>query len=130
LRCSSWETVSDYLQSYLADGVKLLSPSPDTPHAHDPRTTVRRIWELTLDALAAHQLPQARPLLRLLSCYAAAVPIPASLTDPHRLACLPLSVNGDQRGQMADWRTLQNWPGNLWQDDFGWLIASPTSPPQ
>ena len=36
-------------------------------------------WELSLDTLANRRLPQARPLLRLLSCYAAAIPIPVSL---------------------------------------------------
>lgn len=39
-------------------------------------------WELSLDALAARGLPQARALLRLLSCYAPARPIPLQLIDP------------------------------------------------
>jgi len=43
------------------------------------RVMVMFTWELSLDALANRRLPQARPLLRLLSCYAAAIPIPVSL---------------------------------------------------
>jgi hypothetical protein len=37
----------------------------------DSRGAVMRTWELSLESLAAHGLPQARPLLRLLSCYTA-----------------------------------------------------------
>ena len=43
------------------------------------RVMVMFTWELSLDALANRRLPQARPLLRLLSCDAAAIPIPVSL---------------------------------------------------
>ncbi len=49
--------------------------------AADDRAVVTRTWELSLDALAARGRPQARPLLRVLSCLAPAVTIPASLLD-------------------------------------------------
>ena len=85
---SSWASATDYLSSYQAAGVSLLAPAPDSPFADDPRATVMRTWELTLDALAAGQLPLARPLLRLVSCFAAAVPIPAELLSLDLLADL------------------------------------------
>jgi tetratricopeptide (TPR) repeat protein len=47
----------------------------------DDRAIVTRTWELSLDALAAKGRPQARPLLRVLSCLAPAVLIPAILLD-------------------------------------------------
>ncbi len=49
------------------------------------RMLVMRTWELSLDALARHGLPQARPLLRLLSCFAPAVPIPLALVQGGQL---------------------------------------------
>lgn len=56
----------------------------------DARLIVTRTWEASLDALAAHRVPQARLLLRLLSCYAPAVPIPADLlVDPALGELLP-----------------------------------------
>ena len=36
-------------------------------------------WELSLDDLAAQGFPQARPLLRVLSCFAWATPIPRGM---------------------------------------------------
>ena len=41
-------------------------------------------WELSLDALEAQGTGQARPLLRVLSCFASAVPVPALLLDRER----------------------------------------------
>ena len=49
--------------------------------AADDRAIVTRTWELSLDALAARGRPQARPLLRILSCLAPAVLIPARMLD-------------------------------------------------
>lgn len=66
-----------------ADAHRLLSGEP---HASgDPRSTVMRTWEVSLDALADRGVPQARVLLRLLSCYAVSTPIPLDLLDPLRL---------------------------------------------
>ena len=52
------------------------------------RATIQRTWGLSLDALAADGRPQARPLLFLLSCYAAATPIPAAMLQPEPLGRL------------------------------------------
>lgn len=64
-------------------GLRLLdgSGSPD-------RSVVTRTWEISLDNLSRDGVPQARSLLRLLSCYAADASIPMSLLDGRRLASL------------------------------------------
>lgn len=76
--------------------IRLIDQFADDPQAMDPeaiaRMLVMRTWELSLDALARHGLPQARPLLRLLSCFAPSVPIPLTLLqggrlDPFLAAC-------------------------------------------
>jgi tetratricopeptide (TPR) repeat protein len=57
--------------------------------ADDHRATVGRAWELSLDLLAERGLPQARPLLRVLSQLADA-PVPyRSLVFPSVLATAP-----------------------------------------
>ncbi len=58
----------------------------------DARATIQRTWDLSLDALTADGRPQARPLLLVLSCYAPATPIPASLLVPRPLAALLTQV--------------------------------------
>jgi tetratricopeptide (TPR) repeat protein len=52
----------------------------------DDRARVTGTWEVSLTALDGRGCPQARPLLRLLSCYAAATPIPPVLLDLDALA--------------------------------------------
>ena len=52
------------------------------------RSVVMRTWEISLDALDQRGVPQARSLLRLLSCYAPATPIPLDLLTPTGLAGL------------------------------------------
>jgi tetratricopeptide (TPR) repeat protein len=47
----------------------------------EDRVRVTGTWELSLTALAAQGYPQARSLLRVLSCFAPATPIPAELLD-------------------------------------------------
>jgi Tetratricopeptide repeat len=49
--------------------------------AADDRAVVTSTWELSLDGLAAGGRPQARPLLRVLSCLAPAVLIPPAMLD-------------------------------------------------
>jgi tetratricopeptide (TPR) repeat protein len=49
--------------------------------AADDRAIVTSTWELSMDALAARGRPQARPLLRVLSCLAPAVLIPSGMLD-------------------------------------------------
>ena len=45
----------------------------------DDRSTVMATWELSLDALARKGIEDARPLLQILSCFAAASPVPYRL---------------------------------------------------
>jgi tetratricopeptide (TPR) repeat protein len=59
----------------------------ELPREH--RAVVMRAWELSLDALAAHGLPEARLLLLVLSCYAPALPIPMELLRRAALSPLP-----------------------------------------
>jgi tetratricopeptide (TPR) repeat protein len=79
---------ADYLKALDGEvgGVGLLSPDPGSPRAGDPRATVMRTWELSLDDLANQGLPHARALLRLLSCFAPGAPIPIDVLDPASLA--------------------------------------------
>ena len=49
--------------------------------AANDRAIVTSTWELSLDALEQKGRSQARPLLRVLSCLAPAVPIPPALLD-------------------------------------------------
>jgi hypothetical protein len=83
---SSWASLAAYLHAFNATGVMLLTPPPDAPQSEDPRALVMRTWELSLDALDTHNLSLARPLLRLLSCYAPAVRIPDSLVNTSIIA--------------------------------------------
>lgn len=48
-------------------------------HGMDDRSTVMATWELSLDALSRKGFEDARPLLRILSCFAAASPVPYRL---------------------------------------------------
>ena len=55
-------------------------------------------WELSLDALQAQGIGQARPLLRVLSCFASAVPVPPLLLDRDVLAEMCGSMAGAEDG--------------------------------
>lgn len=73
-----WRTFADY--HHALDGVELPAALADLDDpAADARATIQRTWDLSLDALAADGHAEARPLLLLLSCYAPATPIPASM---------------------------------------------------
>ncbi len=62
---------------------RLLTSRPRIGVLTDSRSVVMQTWELSLDDLAARGFPQARPLLRVLSCFAWATPIPRRmLTSP------------------------------------------------
>ena len=52
----------------------------------EDRAKVIATWELSLDALQAQGIGQARLLLRVLSCFASAVPVPPLLLDRDVLA--------------------------------------------
>jgi tetratricopeptide (TPR) repeat protein len=54
----------------------------------DWRRTVMVTWEISLDDLARRGSPEARLVLRVLSCFAPGVPIPSDLLDADHLAGL------------------------------------------
>jgi hypothetical protein len=80
----------DYLQGIDGDGTQspLLTSTPGWEVPINDRMVVIRTWELSLDALDRSGIDQARPLLRLLSCYAPTTSIPMTLLAPERLARL------------------------------------------
>jgi tetratricopeptide (TPR) repeat protein len=62
---------------------RMLSATVGFGMPDEPRYVVMRTWELSLDDLARLGVPQARPLLRVLSCFAAPIPVPRwILTSP------------------------------------------------
>jgi energy-coupling factor transporter ATP-binding protein EcfA2 len=68
--------------------------------AEAERAMVMFTWELSLDALARRRMPQARPLLRLLSCFALGHPIPLSLIKADLLhPLLHSSIEPDARSE-------------------------------
>ncbi|QKW10934.1 tetratricopeptide repeat protein [Streptomyces sp. NA04227] len=70
-------------------GVRLLDRGAETLAPQEPRQLVGRTWQLTLDAFAAHGLPEAASLLRLLSRFAPE-PLPLPLLNSERIsAALP-----------------------------------------
>ncbi len=93
-----WRTFEAYRQALDREPHSALSAGVDAEA--DDRTTVTRTWELSLDDLARHGLTQTRALLRLLSCYAPALPIPPELLDPQFLSTLLLVPDGNG-GQSA-----------------------------
>jgi len=73
-----WSTFAEYHRAL--DGVELPTALTDIEEqGADIHAMVQRTWDLSLDALAAEGMPQARPLLLVLSCFAPAIPIPAWL---------------------------------------------------
>jgi hypothetical protein len=102
-----WHSFAAYLEALDSDGLPGVLADLDDLGAQ-ARVAVTRTWELSLDALAADGLPQARPLLFLLSCYAAATPIPAVLLDPDLLTAIlipgePGGGSGSAEGYTRDW---------------------------
>lgn len=91
-----WSTFADYERALDKEDAAphLLVPDPDHALAGEPRATVMRTWELSLDDLARHGLPHARSVLRLLSCFAPAVPIPLDLLEPRRMQALLACASG------------------------------------
>lgn len=102
-----WTSAADYQRALDASDpagvLSALSTSED-----DPRIVVTRTWEISLDGLAAHGLPQARPLLRLLCCFAVATPIPVALLVPELLGrvLLPSPAAADASGAADGHRLL------------------------
>lgn len=93
---SRWTTFASYERALDLDevGAEVLCLDPDVARAGDPRAAVLRTWELSLDELARRGLPQARAVLRLLSCFAPGVPIPLGLLEPEALAELVAAASG------------------------------------
>jgi tetratricopeptide (TPR) repeat protein len=85
-----WQTFDAYRQALDEGpiGDRLPGPDPGTDQVPDERATVMHTWEVSLDNLARHGLPEARPMLRLLSCFAPAVSIPLDILDPEHVAGL------------------------------------------
>jgi NB-ARC domain len=83
-----WHSFAAYLEALDSEGLPDVLADLDDLGAQ-ARVTVTRTWELSLDALAA----DGRPLLFLLSCYAAATPIPAMLLKPDLLTAIFIPVD-------------------------------------
>ncbi len=79
---SRWNSFGDYEEALRTAGIGgVVESGADIGVKHDPRQAVLSTFELSLDSLAKAGNPQARPLLRLLSCYAPGVPVPVGLLD-------------------------------------------------
>jgi tetratricopeptide (TPR) repeat protein len=81
---------------------RLLTSRPDLDAPADERQILMRTWELSLDALSRNGIPQARPLLRVLSCYAPARPIPLWLLTPTGLSRLLTGAKAAGRPPAAE----------------------------
>ncbi|WUD70257.1 tetratricopeptide repeat protein [Streptomyces sp. NBC_00510] len=92
-----WKTFTAYSDA-LNDG-EPHSALAFAGRAAEARGMIMRTWELSLDHLADHGLAQARPVLRMLSCFAAVTPIPVALLDPQLMAPLFAGVR-DVEGQL------------------------------
>jgi tetratricopeptide (TPR) repeat protein len=95
-RWSSFATYAELLDRE-PTRAHLLGPDPDVQHELGPRSTMMQTWELSLDDLAAHGLPHARAVLRLLSCLAPTAPIPLAVLDPIVVAPLLRGALEDER---------------------------------
>ncbi|MET9088405.1 tetratricopeptide repeat protein [Streptomyces sp. NPDC004237] len=82
---------------------ELTQVDPEGHEAHD-RAAINRTWEISLDLLEQRGMPEARRLLRLLSCFALA-PVPYRvLLDPQVLGSSPLFSGIDSASL---WRLLR-----------------------
>ncbi|MET0419154.1 MAG: hypothetical protein ABW022_24330 [Actinoplanes sp.] len=73
--------------------LRAIELSRDDPAAID-RMVLMKTWELSLDALAARGIPQARPTLRLLNCFAPGDTVPLALLKGRLDAFLANCVEG------------------------------------
>ncbi|WP_328582650.1 tetratricopeptide repeat protein [Streptomyces sp. NBC_00370] len=55
--------------------------SPHSSTIEDARSLVMQTWEVSLDALEQQGIPQVRPIMRILSCWASR-PVPVALLSP------------------------------------------------
>jgi hypothetical protein len=91
-RYSIQKTFSSYLEHLNALGLKILTGMPEAGARPQARKAIMTTWEISLDYLSV-SLPASRFLLRVLSCFASAIPIPMNLLN-HRIIAsrLPESV--------------------------------------
>ncbi|MFC4047966.1 NB-ARC domain-containing protein, partial [Dactylosporangium siamense] len=76
-------------------------PLGSLPAAREPRQVMTATWEISLNLLTGQGMPLARPILRLLACYADA-PLPYfALLDPAILSTSALFCGCDQQ-QLAE----------------------------
>ncbi|MEV1022279.1 AAA family ATPase [Streptomyces sp. NPDC050264] len=73
------EALGEAGAAFLDEGEEWRPEEPDLERTH--RRLIGRTWEISLDLLDEQQLPEARSLMRLLSCCAAG-PLPVQLLDP------------------------------------------------
>jgi hypothetical protein len=66
----------------------MLTPKPELKTAASDREIPIRTFEMSLSDLGRKGVPQGRPLLRLLSCYASPTPIPRDLLRPEGLRAM------------------------------------------
>ncbi len=76
----------------------MLTRKPELKAAAADREIPIRTFEISLDDLSRKGVPQARPLLRLLSCYASPTPIPRGLLRPEGLRGM-LAADGRANAQ-------------------------------
>jgi tetratricopeptide (TPR) repeat protein len=81
---------------------RMLSMTVDFGMSDEPRYVVMRTWELSLDDLARLGVPQARPLLRVLSCFAPAIPIPRGILTGRALDDLLAAGTAEPRMTAED----------------------------
>jgi hypothetical protein len=102
-------TYRQYLVAVEGGQLEAVFPAPSAGDltAEQARTVIGRTWALTLDLLAARDMPEARTVLRLLACLADA-PIPHELLDPAALGATALleGITGPRL-----WQVLQTLAG-------------------
>jgi hypothetical protein len=88
---TEWATFDAYREALdrVPVAARLLDGDGDPELDRGRRAVAMRTAELSLDALAGHGLPEARALLRVLACYAPALPIPLELLRRAALSPLP-----------------------------------------
>ena len=97
-----WDTFGDY--HHALDSAELPSAIGDLDsHPGQARATIRRTWDLSLQALTAQGRPEARPVLSILSCYAPATPIPLEFLRTDKLSYL-IDQAGQDRADAAESR--------------------------
>jgi tetratricopeptide (TPR) repeat protein len=90
-------TFADYRKALDDRFAEIMQRSSLIAGARGDRDTIMTIWELELDSLVNQGMTAARKLLRLLSCYAKATPIPRRLIEETTLTASGL-FNGEKPG--------------------------------